>query len=113
MILDVVNFALFVNPLVSVRAVSIHVSIAVGSTSVREEDSDLVKSVCCVRPEIEGSIGITQVGLGVSLLGVEEVRELYGILDEENWSIVANHIVVTFFSVELDCKTSWVSDAVS
>jgi hypothetical protein len=44
---------------------------------------------------------------------VEEVGELNGILDEKNWSIVADHIVVTFFSVEFDGKTSWVSDAIS
>ena len=112
-ILDVVNLALFVHPLVSVRAVSIHVSIAVGSASVRKEDSDLVKSVCSVGPEIKGSVGITQVGLGVSLLGVQEVGELNGILDEENRGVVADHVVVALLCVELDGEASGVSNCVS
>jgi hypothetical protein len=35
-ILDVVNFTLFINPLISVRAVTIYMSVAVGSATVRE-----------------------------------------------------------------------------
>jgi hypothetical protein len=42
-ILDVVDLTLLVNPLISVRAVSIHVSKSVGSSTVREQNGNLVK----------------------------------------------------------------------
>ena len=43
---------------------------------------------------------------------MDEVRELNWIFDEEDWCIVSNHIVVAFFSVELNSETSGVSDAI-
>lgn len=38
----------------------------------------------------------------LALLGVDKVGELDGITDEEDGSVVSDHIVVTFLSVELD-----------
>jgi hypothetical protein len=112
-IFDIVDLSLVIYPFVSVRAVSIYMSVTIRSTSVREKNGDLVERLRSVGPEIEHSVGISQVGLRVSLLGVKEVRELHWVLNEENWSIVANHIVVAFFSVKLDGKSSGVSSAVS
>ena len=48
----------------------------------------------------------------MSLLGMDKVWELDWILDEENWSIVSHHVVVSFLSVELDSETSGISVAV-
>ena len=48
----------------------------------------------------------------MSLLGVNEVWELDRILDEEDWGIVTDHIVVSFLRVELDGESSWISVAV-
>jgi len=107
------NLALLVNPLVSVRAIPIHVSIAVRGTTIREEDSDLVKSVSGVCPEVPNHVGIPEVSLRVSLLGVQKVRELNRILNEKHRSVVSNHIVVAFFCVELNGKASGISNAVS
>jgi hypothetical protein len=49
---------------------------------------------------------------GVSLLGVDEVGELDGILDKEHGSVVTDHVVVTVLGVEFDGKSSWVTVAV-
>ena len=63
-------------------------------------------------PEVPGILGGLVTGLWVSFLGMEEVRELDWISDEEDWSVVADHIVVSLLGVELDGKSSWISLAV-
>jgi len=44
--------------------------------------------------------------------GVDKVRELDGILDEEDGNIVSNDVPVSFFGVELQCKPTDVSNSV-
>jgi|LakMenE18May11ns_1017448.scaffolds.fasta_scaffold9375487_1 hypothetical protein len=66
----------------------------------------------CISPEIESSVWILDSGLGMSLLGVNKVNKLDWIFDEEDWSIVSDHIVVAFLGVELNCETTWVTIAV-
>ncbi len=112
-ILHVVDFPLVVNPFVGVRGVAVHVSIAIGGSSIREEDSDLVKSFGRHRPEVPSGISVSQVGLRVSFLGVNEVGELDRILNEEHGGVVADHIVVAFFCVELYGEATRVSVSVS
>lgn len=50
--------------------------------------------------------------LGMALLGVDEVRELNRILDEEHRSVVANHVVVALLGVELNRESSGVTVAI-
>lgn len=67
--------------------------------------------MCChghQRDEIPECIWVFQVCNRVSLLGVDEIWEQDRIPDEEDRSVVANNIPVSLFSVELDCKSSWV-----
>jgi hypothetical protein len=63
-------------------------------------------------PEIPGGNSVWQVGSGVSFLGVDEIWELDGISDEEDWGVVSNHVPVSFFGVKLDCVTSGVSGGI-
>jgi hypothetical protein len=72
-----------------------------------------MESLWGVLPEIEDHIGVVKVSGWVSLLGMEEIWEFNWIIDEENWSVVSNHIVVTFFGIEFDGESSWVSDGIS
>ena len=72
-----------------------------------------MKGLWRVSPEVPLSIGVSEVGLGVSLLAVNKVGKLNGILDEENGGVVSNHIIVAFFSVELDGKSTRISGSVS
>lgn len=112
-IFDIVDLSFFINPLVCVRAVAVHVSVAIGGSAIREQDGHLVESLRRKSPEVPDGVGISQVGLGVSLLGVKEVGELNRIFNEKDRSIVPDHIVIAFFSIELDGKTSRVTNGIS
>ena len=63
-------------------------------------------------PEVENHVWVSQVGGWVSLLGVDEIWEFHWVVDEEDWGVVSNHIVVTLLGVELNGKTSWVSNSI-
>jgi hypothetical protein len=68
-----------------------------------------VKCFWTQSPEVPSHIGIFQVCLRVSLLAVNEIRELDRVSDEEDRGVVSNHIIDTLFSIELDCESSRVS----
>lgn len=44
---------------------------------------------------------------------MDKIRELDGISDEEDWSVVSDHIPVTLFGIEFDSITSWISGGIS
>lgn len=113
MVFDKRDFSGSVNPLESVGGVPVHVSVTVWSSSIGEKNSDLMESLWGVLPEIEDHVGVVEVSGWVSLLRMEEIWEFNWIIDEENWSVVSNHIVVTFFSVEFNGESSWISDGIS
>jgi len=48
----------------------------------------------------------------VSLLAVNEVRELNRVFDEEDGSVISDHVVISFFSVEFNGESSWISISV-
>lgn len=50
--------------------------------------------------------------LGIPFLGMDEMRELGRVSDEEHRCIVENPIPVSLVSPELDCKASRVSSGV-
>jgi len=112
MILDVVDLSSSINPLESMGAVSVHESVTVWSSSVREQDSNLMESLWSVLPEVEDHIWVSQVGGWVPLLGMEEVWELYWVIDEENRGVISNHIIVTLLGVEFDGEAPWISNSV-
>jgi hypothetical protein len=112
-IFDKMDFSGSVNPFKSMRRISIHVSVTVWSSSVREKNGNLMESLWGMLPEIEDHIGVVEVSGWVSLLGMEEIWELNWIIDEENRGVISNHVVVTFFGVEFDGKSSWISDGIS
>jgi hypothetical protein len=113
MILHIVYITLFINPLVGMGTVSIHMSETIRSTAIREENSNLVKSLWAITPEIPSHVWIFAVILWISLLTVDEVWELDWILDKENRGVISDHIVITLFSVKLNCKSSWISISIS
>jgi len=111
-VLDEELLVLLVDPLEGVGAVSVHVTETVGGASVGEENRDLVEGLGGEGPEVEGVVGVLGTGVGVSLLGVDEVGELNGVFDEENGSVVSNDVVVSFLSVELHGEATGVTVAV-
>lgn len=111
-VLDVVNVSFGIDPAESVRTVSVHVAVAIWCSAVAEQNRDLVKSLRRVRPKVKGHVRVFVVIDWVTLLRVNEVWELDGIFDEKHGGVVADHIVVAFFSVMFDRKSTWVSVAV-
>lgn len=72
-----------------------------------------MKGLWGVLPEVEDHVWIGEVGGWVPLLTMKEVWELYWVIDEEDWSIVANHIVVALLCVELNGEATWISHSIS
>ena len=101
-VLDQVSFTLGINPLEGMRAVAVHMAVSVRGASIREQDHNLVLRLRSVTPEIKGHVRVLDACLWVSLLGVDEVWELNGVLDKEYWCVVTDHVVVALFGVELD-----------
>ena len=93
--------------------VAIHVPEVEGSAPVGHEHSDLVHALGDQAPEVPHHVGAFEVGLRVALLGVDEVRELLGVPDEEDGRVVAGHVPVALLGVELDGEASGVSFRVS
>jgi len=112
MIFNVENFSASVDPLESVRSITIDMSISVWSSSIREKNGNLMHSFWRVLPETESGVCVTDVSCWASFLGVNEIWEFNWISDEEDWGIVSDDIVVTFFSVEFDSKSSWISNCI-
>ena len=106
---DVMDLASCIDPLVGVAGVAVHVAVAIGSAAVGEEDRDLVDALRHQRPEVPHCVGIAKIGLRRFLLGVDEVRELHGVADEEDRRVVADHVEVALLRVELDREAARVT----
>lgn len=103
--LDPESLAFLVNPTESMRTVTVHVSVTIGSSTVAHQDSHLVGAFGRKSPEVPSGSSVFQVGAGILLLGVDEVRELNGVSNKEDWGVVSGHVPVALFSVELNSKT--------
>lgn len=103
------SLSIFIYPSVSMTSISIHVSISIRSSSIGKQDRYLVNRFWDLTQEIPKHIWILQIGLRISLLSVNKIRELLRISDEKDRSIVSNHIPIPFFSIEFDCKSSRIS----
>ncbi len=62
-----------------------------------------------MREEVSNPPVLLNVVLGVGLQGMNHVRELDAIPDEEDWHVVAHQIPVTLPGVELDRKPTRVT----
>lgn len=107
--------AVLVDELESVAGVTVHLAPAVGDTAVTHKDHDLVDGLGVLRqvvPEVGRVVAVRKIGLGVALLGVNEVRELGRVAQEENGSVVGNHVPVALLSPELDGETTRVASKI-
>src|SRR3954453_7216557 len=85
--LDVVESAIWLDPLVGVAGVTVHVAVRVWGAAVTEQVHNLVDSLVVGGKVVPEHGGILEVGLGVALLGVDEDWELGRISQEENWGV--------------------------
>jgi len=113
--LGVDPLALLVGELEGVSRVALHLAVAVGDTTVTEEPHDLVDRlgvVAEVVPEHGRVLGARKVGLRVALLGVDEVRELCRVAEEEDGRVVEDPVHVALARLQLDGEASWVTGGV-
>ena len=61
------------------------------------------------RPEVPLHVVAAQAGVGHALLRVDEVRELHRVAHEEDRRVVADHVVVALFGVELEGEAAHVA----
>jgi hypothetical protein len=118
--LDIDESAIILEPFVGVARITVLVVETVRSSTIGEKNHHLMNrlrvlgEIILERAKARGKnqhhhnmvkvqstahperIGILQVSLGVPLLGVDEVRELCGVPDEEDRSVVEHPVPVTF-----------------
>ncbi|MNE29201.1 hypothetical protein D3C80_1226750 [compost metagenome] len=99
--LDPSALTLCIDQAVGVAAKAMHVAIAVRNATIGKEDGDLVQRFWGMRPEVPHHLSVLQVGLRVALLGVDKVRELQWVANEEHWRVVTDDVPVAFLGVEL------------
>ena len=65
-------------------------------------------------PEIVvGGLGLRNFNVWFGLRGVDQVREINSVLNEEDWNVVAHDIPITLLCVEFDGKASHVTYRIS
>lgn len=108
-VLDQECLTLGVHPLERVIPVSIHMTVTVWSSTVREENCQVMKTIGGAREEVEDVVEVGGVCNWVSLQSMDEVWEFDWVLMEEHRSVVSDHVEVAFLSVEFDCESSGIS----
>ncbi len=111
-VLDPEDLAGLVVPLVGVRAVPVHVAQRGRDAPVTEEPGHLVRRLGREAPEVPDVVRLLRAGVRVALLGVDEVGELDGVLDEEHRGVVADEVVVALLGVELQRETARIAHGV-
>lgn len=102
-------FAFGIDEAEGVRAEAMLLAQVGRNAAVAHQDGDLVQRFGAERPEIPGRRGAAQVGLGIALLGVDEVGELERVADEEHRGVVADQVPVAFVGVELDGEAAHIA----
>jgi len=107
--LNIIEGSVRLSELVSVARIPIHVSIRVRGATIREEMHNLVNSLLVGGEVVPEHCSIFQIGLWVSLLGMNEQRELGRVTEEENRRVVVDPVPITFIGVKLHGEASRVS----
>jgi hypothetical protein len=83
-----------------------------GDTAITEQPGHLVRGLGRQAPEVPDVVRLRRAGVRVALLGVDEVRELDGVLDEEHRGVFADEVIVALLGVELHREAARVADGV-
>lgn len=59
-----------------------------------------------------GTLALRHLIMRLRLDGMDDVGELDGVLNEEDWDVVTDEVPVTFLRIELDGEASNVTDGV-
>lgn len=104
--------ALLVHKLSGVSKVTVHLSPVLRNATIAHKDHDLVNGLGVlgkIVPEHGRVVGVSQMCGRITLLGVDEVRELGWVPQEKHGSVVGYHIPVALVGAELDRETTGIS----
>jgi len=104
-----------VHKLQCVSSVAVHEAVAIGDTAVTHQNHDLMDGLGIlgqVVPEGSAVIAASEMCSRVTLLGVDEVRELGWVAEEKDWCVIGNHIPVALLSPELHGEASRVPSTI-
>jgi hypothetical protein len=94
------------------RTEPIHMAVSIADSSLRKEEHNVLNANWSRCDEVPRHVGVAHIGLRVSLSGVDNVGELNGILNKEEWCIVAHKINNAFFCVKFDSETTRIAISV-
>ncbi|CDN42513.1 hypothetical protein BN871_BK_00360 [Paenibacillus sp. P22] len=94
--------AMLVHPFERMDAGAAHLAVVRGNAFVGEQMHQHVGGLGSQRHEIPVAVGCLQVRAWIRLQGVDHVRELHRVADEEDRQVVADKIVVPLRRIELD-----------
>src|SRR5215213_1152399 len=97
----------------SMAAESMHMTIAVRSTTIGEKEHNLVQAFRIVTPEVPHHRRAFCICAGISFLSMNKIREFFWILDEEDRCIISNKVPVAIFSIRFQSKSPWVPFSIS
>jgi len=104
-----INFSFFIDPFVGVNSPAVDFSITVWNSYVVEEPRKHVGALRIIWKVIVNSPPFLNSRKRVRFQGSDHFRESNSISDEKNRKIEPNNIVVSFFSVHFNCKSSRIS----
>ena len=91
---------------VRMRAKTVHVAIAFRNAAVGHHNRHLVQGFRQQCPEIPVVFGAAQIGAWVAFDGFVQIRKLARVAQKEHRCVVADHVPVAFFGVELQGKAA-------
>jgi len=115
--LDEVALALGVLQSVGVDTETLHHTVRSWNTTVRlgphEHVSGLRVEVLEVPEVVVSGLSLRNLIVWLWLSCVDDIWELDGVLNEENWDVVSNHVPVTLVGVHLEGETAYITDGIS
>ncbi len=94
-------------------SVTVHITVAVWSTPVTEQDHHLVKAFRIKAPEIPLHGLAFQVGFGIPFLSVDKITELFRVFNKKHGGIVPHQVPVTLFRVKFNGESTRISFCIS
>ena len=100
------TLARFVPEAVSMRTEAVHMAVAGWDTAVAHDDGNLVQGFGQQRPEVPVVRSGAHIGARVAFDRLVQVGEFTRVAQEEHGRVVADHIPVAFFGIELQRKAA-------
>ncbi len=94
---------------IGVAAIPIHIAKARRNAAVTKQNRHLVQTLWTLRPEVPLHVHVAHVGLGMSLLCVDEVLKLVRIANEKHWRVVAHKVPVALLGVKLHRESAHIA----